>query len=120
MTVPTEDQEQEAFFEWIRYQEHTYPGINLAFHVPNGGSRNVVEAAKFKRIGVKAGVPDIIIPVAKGKYHGMYIEMKRTKNGRLSEAQANWMQALNQQGYYAVMAKGCKEAIEFVRKYWRM
>lgn len=116
---PSEDAEQKVFFEWCAYHEHTYPGISRAFHIPNGGRRDPAEAANLKRLGVKAGVPDIFVPVACGKWHGMFIEMKRRKNGRLSEAQADWIQFLNGMGFYAVVACGAAEAVEFVRKYYR-
>jgi hypothetical protein len=32
----------------------------LIFHVPNGGSRNIAEAMKFKRMGVLPGVADFL------------------------------------------------------------
>ncbi len=52
-----EDSLQIAVMDYIKYQ---YPNI-LAFHVPNGGSRNVIEGAKLKRMGTLAGVSDIIM-----------------------------------------------------------
>ena len=39
-------------------------------HVPNGGRRDIREAAKFKRMGVKAGVPDLVLLYPSGGYHG--------------------------------------------------
>ncbi len=33
----------------------------LIFHVPNGGSRNIAEAMKFKRMGVLPGVADFLV-----------------------------------------------------------
>ena len=74
----SEAQEQAAVIEYCEF-------IHVpVFHIPNGGYRNAREAANLKRQGVKAGVPDLCIPVAKGGYHGLYIEMK-TKKGKLSE-----------------------------------
>lgn len=52
-----EDSLQIAVMTYIRGQ---YPNV-LAFHVPNGGSRNNIEGAKLKRMGVLAGVSDILI-----------------------------------------------------------
>lgn len=46
------------------------------FHIPNGGSRNKAEAANLKRQGVKAGAPDLCVPVPSGSKHGLFIEMK--------------------------------------------
>ena len=50
------------------------------YHIPNGGTRNKIEAANLKRQGVKSGVPDLCFPLARGKYHGLYIEMKVDSN----------------------------------------
>lgn len=52
-------------------------------HVPNGGKRSKSEAARFKAMGVKAGVPDLLI-IYQGRAH--WVELKAGK-GRLSEAQ---------------------------------
>jgi len=53
--------------------------------IPNGGTRDKAEAARFKLEGVKAGIPDIFLPYAASPYHGLYIEMK--KPGREKESQ---------------------------------
>ena len=61
------------------------------FHCPNGGSRNAREGAKFKRMGVKSGVPDIvIINTTKEGDVGMVIELKVGKNTR-SKPQTDWL-----------------------------
>lgn len=55
------------------------------YHVPNGGKRSKSEAARFRAMGVKAGVPDMIAP-----YNGLYIELKRQRGGTVSAAQKQW------------------------------
>jgi len=52
----------------------------LWFHCPNGGHRNVAEAAKLKAMGVKSGVPDVLIFQHQKGYHGFAIELKVGKN----------------------------------------
>ena len=52
----------------------------LWFHCPNGGHRNVAEAAKLKAMGVKSGVPDVLIFQPRKGYHGFAIELKVGKN----------------------------------------
>ena len=76
--VQYEAQGQEALFTWAKMQESRYPELSLMYAIPNGGSRHVIEAANLKRQGVKAGVFDVCLPVAKGVYHGMYLELKVT------------------------------------------
>lgn len=56
------------------------PGV-IWFHVPNGGSRNPVEAAILKAMGVRAGTPDLVF-VLPGGVAG-FIELK-ADTGRLS------------------------------------
>ena len=67
---------QEALFSWAAYQTQRMPELEYLHHVPNGGKRDKATAIALKRQGVKAGVPDIHLPVAKGSYHGLYIELK--------------------------------------------
>jgi hypothetical protein len=89
----------------------------LFYHIPNGGRRNMLEAVKFKRMGVKAGVPDLCIPLARKGYHGLYIELKRVSGGSVSEAQRYWLEELQRQGYDVFVAKGADELIKYVKNY---
>lgn len=52
------------------------------YHIPNGGLRSKREAARMKGQGVRPGVPDLCIPVARRGYHSLYIEMKAAEGGR--------------------------------------
>jgi hypothetical protein len=115
--VPLEAVEQTLLFQWARLQSGKYPELELMYHVPNGGSRNRVEAARLKGQGVRAGVPDICLPVARGSKHGLYIELKRTKGGRVSEEQTGWIEALEAQGYAVAICKGWEAASETILKY---
>ena len=72
----TEASEQEAVITICKFMENRYPELKLLHHCPNGGKRDRVSAAVLKRQGVKAGVPDLHLPVPKGQYASLYIEMK--------------------------------------------
>lgn len=113
----TEAQEQEALFRWAAYNEHRYPELRLMFHVPNGGSRNAREAHNLRLQGVKAGVPDIVLPVPRGVYGALYIELKRKKGGKLSAHQAEWIDALNRAGNKAIRCDGFDEAQTAILSY---
>lgn len=79
----TEDQIQANFY---RTAYNNYPQIRgLLFSVPNGGSRNPIEAMKFKATGLTAGIPDMIL-LWQGKAYGFEF---KTQDGRLSTAQEN-------------------------------
>ena len=113
----SESEEQKIIFRWAEYSKGAHPELSLLFAVPNGGSRNRIEAHNLKLEGVKAGVPDICLPVPCGDYHGLYIELKRTKGGVISDAQKEWIEMLNERGYLAVVAKGANEAIKVISDY---
>lgn len=111
-----EDQEQQKVIEWAMYRSLEYPELRLLHHVPNGGSRNRAEAVKLKRMGVKAGVPDLVLPVPCGGYAGLYIEMKVGKN-KPTEKQKEWMEQLKRYGHKVEVCYSGDEAIKTIEKY---
>ena len=115
--LPTEAEEQATLFSWAAMKRGKYPELDLLFHIPNGGSRGKAEAARFKAEGVKPGVPDLLLPVARGTYHGLFIELKRQKGGRASGEQIDWIINLQRQGYCAAIARGWEEAAQIIELY---
>ena len=115
--IPTESQEQITVFNWVAYQLGKWPELELLHHVPNGGKREAREATRMKAEGVKKGVPDLCLPVARGKYHGLYVEMKRVEGGKVSQDQKWWLEKLAEQGYKATVCRGAEEAITVIGKY---
>ena len=111
-----ERDEQTALFEWAAVMVNSYPELELMHHIPNGGSRNKIEAVNLKRQGVKPGVPDICLPVARGNYHGLYIELK-AGNNKTTDKQDKWLSALNKQGYAVCICRSWLEAKEKILKY---
>ena len=114
--TPHEGNEQEALFQWAAFIRGRFPEIDLLYHIPNGGSRNRIEAANLKRQGVKAGVPDLCLPVARSGFHGLFIEMKAGKN-TTTEKQEEWISALRKQGYAAEVCYGWERAAEVITQY---
>lgn len=113
----TEHALQMALFCWAATQSRQtgWSDLGLLFAVPNGGARHAVTANKLKAEGVKAGVPDICWPVARGQWHGMFVEMKipamrNRKNGGATDEQLEWHDALRLQGYYTVICYDWTEA----------
>ena len=107
-STPSESLEQATLVRWF---DATYPNLkNRIFAIPNGGSRHKVEAMRLKMEGVRAGVPDLFLPVATGGKHGLFIEMKRSKGGRLSPEQKDWLAYLSAAGYQAHCCAGFDEA----------
>lgn len=114
--VPTEHEEQKMLFEWWERTQWHKQGIVMAA-IPNGGLRNVITAKRLKAEGVIAGMPDILLCAARGGYHGLFIEMKRTKGGKLSEAQRSLHGSLRWAGYAVNVCKGFDYARQIVEMY---
>ncbi len=108
--------EQTILMKWAKLNSNRYPELDLLFHIPNGGSRNKLEAKHLKEQGVKSGVPDLCLPVPRGLYHGLYIELKAHKN-QPSDAQRWWIAVLKNQGYYVTVCWGWEQAANIISKY---
>lgn len=76
----------------------------------------MAEAVRLQLQGVKAGVPDYLLPVARGVYHGLFIELKH-ENGKVSRAQQEFMAALLNEGYYVEVAYSWEEAKNIIERY---
>ena len=112
----TEHHEQVAVMQWAEMQAGKWPELRLLFAIPNGGARSVVTGARMRREGVKRGVPDLLLPIPRRGYYGLFIELKTAK-GRIQPEQAAWLQALAGQGYRAEVCRGADEAIATLRNY---
>lgn len=88
------------------------------FHIPNEAKRSERNGYILKRMGLSAGVPDMFICVPSGCYHGLFIELKREKGGKVSDAQREWLDALGKQGYRAIVCKGFDEAKAEIDRYF--
>lgn len=111
----SEADEQIALFRWAEY----IPELKYMYAVPNGGKRHPAEARNLKLQGVKAGVPDICLPLPKGIYHGLYIEMKVGKN-KTSEKQDDYLAYLNNVGYATSVCYGFEEAKRLIEIYLKL
>lgn len=100
---------QTALFAWAAMASQYVPELHLMFAIPNGGLRGKATASRLKAEGVKAGVFDIFLPVARRKYHGVFIEMKRGRN-LLTPAQEEFCEAVRDQGYLYCVAYSWQSA----------
>lgn len=107
---------QQAVFEWIEWHSGKHPLLRFAFHSPNGGSRNLIEARHLKAGGVKPGVPDLLLPVPCGQYQGLAIEFKAGRN-KTTDAQDFWLNGLAKSGYLTGVARSVDEAISLIRQF---
>jgi hypothetical protein len=85
----------------------------------NEGKRDIRAAARLKRQGVRAGIPDLFWPAPRGDHAGLWIELKRP-GGRLTDSQIDWLEYLNDRGYDARVCYGLQEAIDVVAAYFEI
>jgi hypothetical protein len=114
---PLESVEQERLFQMCLLHRREFPDLEWLFAIPNGGWRHKATAAAMQRQGVKPGVPDLALPVARGGCFGLFIEMKRVRDGAVSENQKKWLAQLAALGYRAVVCRGCDEAWQELTTY---
>lgn len=124
----TEDAHQMALFCWCNLNLKKYPELRWFHAIPNGGSRGdtaqsrAIAGGKMKAGGVKPGVPDTLLPVARGGCHGLYIELKkpsreREKNGGASDPQIEFRDFAHSQGYGWALAYSWEQARDMLVAY---
>lgn len=113
---PEESQEQKALFKWWRVYSRHAPHL-VMYHIPNGGRRDAITGARLKAEGVVARRPRRVPCLTPAGIHGLYIEMKRQKGGRLESSQKDIIARLRQAGYRVEVCKGWWEAREAIENY---
>ena len=101
--------EHDLQVECLRWLRYAHPGV-LCYAIPNGGYRTITTARAMRAEGQKAGMPDLHIPIGRGEYLSLYIEMKNGKAGRLSEAQKEMHETLRKYRNKVVI---CRNLLEF-------
>jgi hypothetical protein len=99
----SETQDQIALIAWFDWTFRMYRGRLL--HIPNGGHRHISTAKTLKSMGVRSGVLDLLLPIPKGEFHGLFIEMK-AGTGKPSSDQLDWGKFLDSQNYCVVICTG--------------
>lgn len=109
---------QSALIEWFTLVSAKQFGLpaNLLFAVPNGERRLPQTGAKLRDEGVRPGVPDLFLAVARGAYHGLFIEMK-APTGKVSVAQSTMIKLLQEQGYCCYVCYSWLEAKNVIECY---
>lgn len=118
MADMSENQHQAFVIKWSQQAaiRRKWPELCLLFHIPNERICSAQQGANLKRMGVKRGVPDLCLPVARGIYQGLFIEMK-TKTGTPTEDQKWWGERLKEQGYMWDVCKGWESAVRLLEAY---
>lgn len=110
--------------QWIPLNVGRLPQLEAMFAIPNGGHRHPAVGGKMKAEGVKAGMPDLCLPVPVDEWAALYVEVKapqyRTrKNGGLSKNQVERRDLLERLGNYVAVCYEVEEIIATVEAYLR-
>lgn len=112
--LSSEDHTHRAILNYIKLQ---YPKAVVA-HPANEGKRTPFEQFKIKWLGISAGLPDILIFTPGWEYPGLAIEVK-SKTGRVSGDQAEWILKLIICGWHARVVRDFDTAKVIIDDYFR-
>jgi hypothetical protein len=120
----TESGHQRAVFAWAALNVARFPELKWLHHIPNGGSRGddaksrAIRGNALKAEGVRTGVSDISLPVKRGEYSGLYIEMK--KPGKIkgeSAEQKEFGAFVKSQGFGYQVCDNWESAVALIEQY---
>jgi hypothetical protein len=107
---------QQAFIKWCWLNERKYPELRLGFAVPNQGQRDVRNARRMKAEGMRAGVPDWMLPIPSWNCWGLAIEFK-APGGKLTELQKQYHELLRTYDWRVEVCYDWKAAADIVLEY---
>ena len=119
-----EHEHQVALIHWARRVQlapasDVKPGSKIANYllaIPNGGRRNPREGARLKAEGVKPGVSDLLLPLRRGGFAGLWIELKAPGKKPTPE-QRDWLERMRSAGYFATWCDDWQRAAEVITGY---
>lgn len=126
--------EQTAVFVWaaLRETRDRFPDVTKLYaNNNNAGKGDAIRGAQARQQGVKAGVADLFLPVARHGMHGLYIEMKidpahpanaggpgkKKKRGVLSDDQEAFRDQVRADGYGWALAEGWRACVAIIEQY---
>lgn len=112
--IATEKKEAMKLMQWARL----HPLIkHLIFKINNEGSHSSIHGYHNKLEGILPGVSDYMLPLARGSWHGLFLELKREKGYTISPAQLDWVKRMRENGYAAGFVFGADHAIRVIERY---
>lgn len=114
--IPTEHDEQKAFFDECAWRGNRDADWLCVFAIPNAGKRSFGAARYYAEEGLKSGVPDTLLAVPRCGYHGLFVEFKRAGE-RLRDSQEVWHVRLRAQGYRVEVCRTAEDAISLASRY---
>lgn len=119
-----EHQHQAALIKWASYThlppaadlEHGSRVVDYLLAIPNGGHRGKITAAILKAEGVKPGVSDLLLPLRRQGFAGLWLEMKAPGKKPI-DTQLAWLQRMRLAGYRAEWADSWAKGATIIAEY---
>jgi len=108
-----ESEEQKTVIEWCRWNKYPFDRI---YAIENERKANPQQSSRRKAMGVRSGVSDLFLPIARQGHHGLYIEMK-SKKGTVSKSQEQFIKEVLSEGYIACVCYSADDAIRVLQDY---
>lgn len=126
MALKPEMRAQIEVVQWVKKQQQLPPDegyppadradLALLYATFNGLFTSRQQAFNAKRAGLRRGVPDLVLPAPRGRWFGLYIELK-VGRGKPTKEQVEYLAALSSRGYRAEVAVGSAGAIALLEDY---
>ena len=112
----SEEAIQKTVIQWVRSHPYFKGKEGLVLHFPSEGARSPVFGKKLKDMGFRAGIADLLIAMPRRGYGGAWLELK-SKKGKLSPAQKEFLDNMQQQNYFTAVCYSIEGAIEMIEWY---
>lgn len=125
VTEGGEHAEQAKVVAWARLNSFRFWELAFLFAIPNGarlagrtvnGKRVCTEATRLKQEGLLPGVSDLFLPAPRGRFCGLFLEMKWGENTPRPE-QDRFLQAMIRAGYDVEVCWTAADAIARIAAY---
>ncbi len=115
-----ESSSQRAYMQWVQAMAKLDERFSLIKANRDQGGTNMAKWGALRKLeGGAKGFPDIEVLLPVGKFHGLFIEMKRETQFKISSEQKDWGRLLTKYGYCFVFAFGLDEAIDLTKLYMK-
>ena len=117
--MSSESHHQQALILWARMSRQSSPELEHLIAIPNGAHTTPKNRMRLVREGLVAGVSDLFLPVPRGGYSGLWLEMK-SKKGKLRGAQSDWLEAMRKYGHAVHVVYDWDDGRKILQEYLRL
>lgn len=104
---------QKTVIAWVQAQPKLRGKV---IHIPNEGKRSSAYGKSLKDQGMRPGVSDLFVTMCRRGFGGAWIELK-TLDGKVSEAQQQFLDEMKQENYFTVVCRSIDDAIKVISWY---